>query len=155
MIILATTLVTLVTLSVKAEAQPQDEVIGSSVELYIWEVANEFDLDYYLLASLVWQESRFIVMDNLTQITNPKWFKEGIEYAGTMDIKNPYINIKVCGYYIHKWAEEYEGEPALWLMMWNEGYENALSHYDPLHPSRYARQVIKRAEQWQQEGEKQ
>lgn len=135
--------------SVSAYARP-DEVISDTVYLYIWEVSNEFDISPFLLASLVYQESRFIVTDNLTQITNKKWFREGLAYCGSDDISNPYINIRVCGYYINKWAQEYEGEPALWLMMWNEGYENALAHYDPFKPSKYAREILKRAEIWEE-----
>ena len=149
-IILAIILVTSVTVS--AYARPQ-EVISNSVYIYIWEVSKEFDISPFLLASLVYQESRFIITDNLTQITNKKWFYEGLEYCESNDISNPYVNIRCCGYYLHKWAQEYDGEPALWLMMWNEGYENALRHYNPQKPSRYAREILNRAYEWEQDFE--
>lgn len=132
----------------KAYAQPRDHVIENTVELCVWDVANEFNISPYLLSSLVYQESRFIVMDNLTQITNKSWFKEGLEYCGSDDITNPYVNIRCCGYYLHKWAEEFPGEPALWLMCWNCGYDTAVEIYNPNRPSVYAKEILNRADEW-------
>lgn len=125
--------------SVKAYARP-DEVIEDLVILHICDVADEFNLDVYILASLIYQESRFVVKDNLTQITNPKWFSEGIEYTGNDDLENPYNNIRICGFYLHKWLEEHTIEEC--LVMWNSGY------FAPT--SKYSREIIRRADKWKE-----
>ena len=57
------------------------------------------------------------MLPNLTQVTNLSWFKEGIESTEVLDPKNnKYENIRLCTYYICKWAEEYPGEPYLLYM---------------------------------------
>lgn len=130
---------------VRSEAQPTDECWDNVIDVYIWEVSREFELSPYMLASLIYQESRFIVEDNLTQIMNKgKWHKEGIEYTGNEDISNPYNNIRICGYYLNKWAQEYPGEPHRWLRMWNEG------NVSNLNTSYYSRSILKRAEKWEE-----
>lgn len=131
---------------VRSEAQPTDIVWENVVDVYIWEVAREFDLSPYLLASLIYQESRFIVKDNLTQIMNGgKWHKEGLKHCGSDDLTNEYVNIRCCGYYLHKWAQEYPNEPHRWLRMWNEGNVN------DFNSSYYSRSILKRAEKWEEE----
>lgn len=129
-----------------AHAQGAYETV-SAMETYVEDVADEFDISEYFLASLIYEESRFIVKDNLTQITNKKWFKEGFDYCESDDITNPYVNIRCCGYYLNKWAKEYEGEPALWCRMWNEGYENAIR--DKEYVSGYAKRILERSEEWE------
>lgn len=133
----------------KAYAQGPEQT-EEIINVYIHEVAAEFDLSESLLASLIYEESRFIVLENLTQITNKKWFEEGIEHCESDDLTNPYVNIRICGYYLSKWAKEYDGEPAMWLMAWNQGYEKAKKNYK--NPSSYAKRIIRRAEQWIEEG---
>lgn len=139
LLIILLTILTISTTSVTAYARPE-EVIDNIVILHIWEVSEEFDLDFYVLASLVYQESRFIVEDNLTQITNKKWFREGIEYTGNDDITNPYNNIRICGYYLNKWLQDHEIEEC--LAMWNTG------HF--AQTSKYSREIIRRADKWRE-----
>lgn len=128
-----------------AQAQPKEEEFKPLLEIYIDEVAKEFDLSPYLLASLIYQESRFIVKDNLTQIMGKgKWHKEGIEYTGNNDLSNEYNNIRICGYYLKKWAEEYPGEPTIWLNYWNKGHYSETETY-------YTRAILRRAEKWESE----
>lgn len=133
---------------INAKAQGPTETY-STLELDILEVSDEFNLSPHLLASLIYQESSFIVKENLTQITSKKWFKEGIDYTGSDDLTDQHNNIRICGYYLNKWAKEYPEEPHLWLRMWNEGYDNALQHPD--RTSYYSRSIIRRAEQWEEE----
>lgn len=131
---------------VRSEAQPTDECWDNVIDVYIWEVSREFDLSPYMLASLIYQESRFIVEDNLTQIMNKgKWHKEGIEYTQNDDLSNPYNNIRICGYYLNKWAQEHPNEPHRWLRQWNEGNVNGFES------SYYSRTILKRAEKWEEE----
>lgn len=132
---------------VNAKAQPQDEVITNDLELYVYEVAREFDFSPYLIASLIYQESRFIVRDNLTQIMgNGRWHKEGFEYCGSFDISNPYVNIRCCGYWLHKWAEQYPDNPYVWLNYWNRGYYLEKE-------TGYAKSVMDRAIRWEEQGD--
>lgn len=131
-----------------ARAQGPTETV-SALEMCVEDVAAEFELSEYLLASLIYEESRFIVKENLTQITSIKWYKEGFDYCESEDLANPYVNIRCCGYFLNKWAQEYEGEPGLWLRFWNEGYENALEN--PGYISGYAKRILRRAEKWEEE----
>lgn len=133
-------------------AMPDD--MPELIDIYIKEVAEEFDLSPYLLKSLLYQESGLIVTENLSQITNKKWFKEGFEHCGSDDIKNQYVNIRVCGYYLHKWYEQFGDEcPYLILECWNEGPGKAVATHNCNKPSRYAKTIVDRAIQWQEEQE--
>lgn len=127
-------------LCVTAKAQEQEE----AMYIYIWEVSKEFDISPFLLASLVYQESRFIVTDNLTQIQNPIWFAEGLEYCESDDISNPYVNLRCCAYYLNKWSEEKDAGFA--IMAWHRGYENALKRkrWDS-----YTNEVMGRMQRWE------
>lgn len=128
-----------------AQAQPKEEEFKPLLEIYVDEVAKEFDLSRYLLASLIYQESRFIVKDNLTQIMGKgKWHKEGLEHCGSDDISNPYVNIRCCGYYLNKWAEQYPGEPTIWLNYWNKGHYSEAETY-------YTKAILRRAEKWEEQ----
>lgn len=138
--------------SLNAKAQGPYETI-EELDFYIWEAASEFDFSPYILKSLIWQESGY-KGNNLTQIMYVGWFKEATDYIGSKDISNPSVNIRICAYTLSHWAEENEGEPALWLMMWNEGPDTAKAHYNPDKPSYYARAILKRAEEWEEEKEK-
>lgn len=143
-------------LNARAEEVHIDDIPTEYI-IYAWECENEFDVSASLLLSLCWQESRFkesVVGGNVTQITNLKWFKEAIEYCEADAPKdNPYQNIRICAYYLNKWAEEYPGETYLWLMMWNMGYENALRSYNSNKPSKYAKTIDDNAQKLQKEYE--
>ena len=137
---------------VRSKAEEIDfEAIPCVSEVFCWEVANEFNISEALLISVCWQESKFnkeVVGGNVSQITNLKWFSEGITYTDAKDPKgNQFENIRILGYYLHKWAVEYPEEPYLWVDMWNKGYEKALVTYNPNNPSRYARTVVNRIPQ--------
>ena len=115
-----------------------------------WEVGREFQICPTILMSLIWQESRGIVSDNLTQVTNTKWFQEGIDALEIDDLTNPYQNIRLCGWYLRKWCEETE-DMGFALMAWNEGDTNAYKHYDGIHYSYYARTIMNRSAEWEEE----
>lgn len=74
--------------------------------------------------AIIWQESRGL-LDNLTQITYIGWFEEGIEYTGNDDIKDRKNNVRICAYYMRKWADEYN-DIEISLTGWNQGIENSL-----------------------------
>ena len=147
-------LVAIIPIKSRAEEISVNDV-DSLYRFYAWEVESTYDVSASLILSICYEESRFkteVVGGNFTQLTNLKWFREGIDAIGARQPKdNVYENMMICGYYISKWAEEYEGEPYLWLEMWNEGYENALCSYDSQNPSRYAKRVLNRAERWEEE----
>lgn len=111
------------------------------------DAGQEYQICPMILASLVYTESRGIVTDNLTQITNTKWFKEGMEACEVDEIKTPENNIRVCAYYIAKWAEEYD-DIFLALDSWRYGPENAVQKYKDA-PSAYSKEIAKRSAEWE------
>lgn len=119
------------------------------IDVYISQVSEEFNVSENLIRSIIFEESRFVVTDNLTQITHKKWFREGFDYCGSDDISNPYVNIRVCGYYLHKWFELYgDGDVYLIVEMWNMGEQNALVKHNVNKPKTYAKNVVNRADKW-------
>lgn len=132
-----------------AQGTPEttDEIHGT-----IEEVAKEFNVSANLIRSIVYEESWFVVKENLTQITSKRWFKEGFDYCGSDDISNPYVNIRVLGYYLAKWFRKYgDGDVYLIVEMWNEGEENAFRTHRVNKPSSYAKRVVDRADEWDME----
>lgn len=125
--------------------------IPEAVQEYCIQAGEEFNICPELLMSLIYTESRGIVTDNITQITSKRWFKEGIEACGDVDIKDPLSNIRVCAYYLAKWA--YEGDyfdVYLVLDSWHLGRENALRKYKEGKPSRYAKTIADRSAEWEE-----
>lgn len=137
--------------SLTTKAQGPAEVL-TGLDFYIEMAASEFDISPYMLKSLIYQESGF-KGDNLTQIMYIGWFKDATDYIGSTDYHDDYTNIRICAFTLRKWAEENEGEPALWLMMWNMGPAKAKQLYNPDRPSYYARKILERAEEYRIEKE--
>lgn len=136
-------------LNTKAEELSE---IPEEVQVLCFEVGEEFNICPMLLMSLIYTESRGIVTDNLTQITNTKWFKEGMDYCEVDEVKTPINNIRVCAYYLTKWAEE-QGEDDIYLVIdsWRYGPENARAMYKPDRPSRYAKVIVDRSAEWEED----
>jgi len=114
------------------------------------EAGEEFNICPTMLMSLIYTESRGIVTENLTQITNKNWFKEGMEACKVDEVKTPENNIRVCAYYIAKWGREND-DIYLAIDSWRYGPENAQAKYNPDKPSRYAKEIVKRSAEWEQE----
>lgn len=123
------------------------EEIPEEVQEICHEVGQEFNVCPTILLSLIYTESRGIVTDNLTQITNTKWFKEGMDACEVDEIKTPENNIRVCAYYIAKWCEESE-DIFLAVDSWRYGPENAAQRKKP---SYYARTIVDRSARWEEE----
>lgn len=110
------------------------------------EIGEEYDVAPTLLMSLIWEESRG-QLTNATQITNVKWFKEGIDHVGTNSPKgNRRDNIEICAYYLRKWYQE-EDDTYLVLDSWHEGRENAIATRSD-KPSYYAKSIDDRSQRW-------
>lgn len=144
------------TLAAPTTCHAEEVEIPEDIQRYCEEVGEEYSIAPELLEALCWQETRCKVRDNITQITNPKWFKEGIEATKTTNLKSPKQNIRVCAYYLKQYFElgttedeygEQEADVYLVLEAWNEGPENALRNYNPNRPSYYARKVVEISEQ--------
>ncbi len=151
-ILLVLLLIAVLTSCIKANAEEPDVrfeiLLPVDVQIECQQSAEEFNISPTLLMSLVYQESRGM-LPNATQITNPYWFRHGIEAVGAEDVKkNRDENIKVCAWYLRQWLEEYD-DVYLVLEMWNEGQETALATHNPDKPSRYAREIEERAEYWE------
>lgn len=133
-----------------------EEVIPEDLVVIANECEEEFNVDKYLLLSLVYEECRFdeeFVDGNITQITRIKWFAEGIEAVGSINPKTDCReNCRICCYYLSKWMGEgakAEGDPILACRMWNEGYENALEN--PSLITGYSKRIVNRADEWEEE----
>ena len=130
----------------KAQAADLSELPEEVVQICD-EAGEEFQVCPMILASLVYTETRGIIPDNLTQITNTKWFEEGMDACEVDEIKTPENNIRVCAYYIAKWAEEYD-DIFLALDSWRYGPENAVRKYKD-KPSYYSKEIATRSAEWE------
>lgn len=128
--------------------------IPAEIRLIAWECQKEYDISQYLILAITYQESRCNadkVNGNVTQITNTDWYQEGIAASQSTDAKhNVRDNMRVCSFYINKWANEYPDNPYLWLRLWNEG-DSAKSTQNAT--SYYSRKILERAERYEAEDE--
>lgn len=131
---------------IKGYALSEEIPVPLEYQLYAWELENEYGIDAELLLSLCYEESRFIHLDNLTQIMNPKWYKKEIEATEVDDLSDPFQNMKVCAYCLMEYSLEYPENQFLWCRMWNEGYHNAKKNEEKI--SNYSRRIVERAEEW-------
>lgn len=140
------------TFCISVEAKEQDIrfriLLPVDVQIECADIAKKYDLSPTLLMSLVYQESRGILV-NATQITNPYWFRHGIDATGVNNPKeNRKENIEVCAWYLRGWFEKYD-DVYLVLDCWNKGEDAAVSGYNPDKPSTYSKQIEERAEWWE------
>ena len=105
-------------------------------ENYIEKYAKEFEVDPYLVVSIIKTESNFKDSaiskkgaSGLMQITKDtaQWIANKLEIEAfnyEEDIKNPEINIKMGAYYIDYLIEMYEGNRDLAIAAYNAGFNN-------------------------------
>lgn len=136
--------------SINANAISDEIPLSGYIQVFCWEVGNQFDISAPLLMSIVYQESKGNpkakngACIGLTQC-NPRYFKGYMNELEITDLSNPYQNILLCGKQLSVWFEQY-GDLDVYLIveMWNEGEQNALRTHSEKKPSRYAKQIIER-----------
>lgn len=128
--------------------------LSRHIQNYAWEFEKEYKVAAPLLMSLVYEESKGNPDAKngkhigLTQI-NPKYFKHAIKELGLNDLTDPYQNMKLCAYTLSNWFEIYSDEDVyLILEMWNKGEQRALIQHRKDKPSKYAKRIADRAEEW-------
>ena len=122
------------------------------IDATIEEVARCYELDSYLVKSIVYQESRYnknaVSSDGSTvglmQIS-PKWHAKRAEKLGVTDFTGIYGNLMVGCDYLHDLLQEHE-DPRLALMLYNQTHDSAFRSYNAGRISNYAKEVIKRAD---------
>ena len=134
----------------------------------LWKIAIEvgdmYDLDSAILVSLVDSEStRNIWAVNgthkgLTQVT-AKWHQERMDRLGVTDLYDPYGSILVCADYLDELLgigekKGYGRSIEYALMRYNMATDTANSMYARGEISGYAKKIVKRAAEYQEEKEK-
>ncbi len=134
----------------------------------LWKIAIEvgdmYDLDSAILVSLVDSEStRNIWAVNgthkgLTQVT-AKWHQERMDRLGVEDLYDPYGSILVCADYLDELLgigekKGYGRSIEYALMRYNMATDTANSMYARGEISGYAKKIVKRAAEYQEEKEK-
>lgn len=134
----------------------------------LWKIAIEvgdmYDLDSAILVSLVDSEStRNIWAINgthkgLTQVT-AKWHQDRMDRLGVTDLYDPYGSILVCADYLDELLgigekKGYGRSIEYALMRYNMATDTANSMYARGEISEYAKKIVKRAAEYQEEKEK-
>ena len=165
-VILCLCMTLLFSLNVHAEEEKQSAEYIENEEL--WKIAIKvgdlYDIDSAILVSLVDSEStRNIYAINgthkgLTQVT-AKWHQNRMDRLGVEDLYDPYGSILVCADYLSELLDIGENKGygysmAYALMRYNMATDTANSMYARGEISNYAKKIIDRAEDYQEEKEK-
>ena len=141
-------IVTACTFYLNANATTKEIPIPENVQLICADAGEEFNVCPTILMALVWMESRG-EKKNLTQITNVRWFKEGINELGLGNVKkNQKANVRLCAWYLAKWCEETE-DMGYALMCWNLGENNVPNSYKVGRYNFYSRKILELSAEWE------
>ena len=154
-IVLMTTLLTMILIGSSTINANADEVRWEDIPFeyrdYAHSLQSEYGVSECLILSLCWTESKLqtdVVGGNITQITNLKWFKEGIEATGADKPKTDWKqNMRICAFYLATWFEEYE-DPNIVIRGWNEGINPKVERLTD-----YSATVLERSARWEEERE--
>lgn len=131
------------------------------VQVYLWCLCEQRDIDYYMVVALIERESGYkwdAQGDSGNSVgymqIGKKWHKERMIEEGVEDLLNPYGNIRVglnfLQYLNNKYLES-SGANCV-LMAYNMGESGARSLWrDGIYSTEYSREVLKRAEEIRQE----
>lgn len=150
-----TTLATMILIGFSTINAKADEIAWTDIPYeyrdYARNLQEEFGVSECLILSLCWTESKLqtdVVGGNITQITNLKWFKEGIEATGADKPKEDWKqNMRICAYYLAKWFEAYE-DPNIVVRGWNEGIDPTVERL-----TNYSHTILERSARWEEERE--
>lgn len=130
-----------------------DQPLDENVQLYLMEKADEYELPFELLMSLIYQESSYrydaVSPDGsygLMQVryTNHQWLNEEL---GLTDFYDPYQNIDGGVFILDHYRENYNPENYhQLLMMYNAGPTSARKSFNNgMYSSKYSRSIMNRA----------
>lgn len=131
------------------------------VQVYLWCLCEQRDLDYYMVVALIERESGYkwdAAGDGGNSVgymqIGKKWHKEQMLEEGVEDLLNPYGNIRVglnFLQYLNKKYLDNSGANCV-LMAYNMGESGARSLWkEGIYSTEYSREVLKRAEEIRQE----
>ena len=130
------------------------------VQVYLWEMCKEKDLDYYLILALIERESGYRY-DCLGDDGNSlgymqiyeEYHVESMNKEGVTDLFDPYGNIRVGTSFLQELYEKYgsSGDHCV-LMVYNMGAGGASRCWKKgIYSSDYSRAIVKRAQEIEQE----
>lgn len=131
------------------------------VQVYLWCLCEQRDIDYYMVVALIERESGYkwdAAGDGGKSVgymqIGERWHKERMLEEGVEDLLNPYGNIRVglnFLQYLNKKYLDNSGANCV-LMAYNMGESGARSLWkEGIYSTEYSRGVLKRAEEIRQE----
>ena len=131
------------------------------VQVYLWCLCEQRDIDYYMVVALIERESGYkwdAAGDGGNSVgymqIGERWHKDRMLEEGVEDLRNPYGNIRVglnFLQYLNKKYLENSGVNCV-LMAYNMGESRARSLWrEGIYSTEYSREVLKRAEEIRQE----
>lgn len=131
------------------------------VQVYLWCLCKERDIDYYMVVALIERESDYkwdAVGDGGNSLgymqIGQKWHEERMLEEGVADLLNPYGNIRVGLNFIQELNDRYlesSGANCV-LMVYNMGESQAKSWWAKgVYSTEYSRGILARAEEIKQE----
>lgn len=128
------------------------------VQIYLWCLCQELDVDYYVAVALIERESAYkwdaLSADGTTkgymQIYD-KWHKDRMQAEGVEDIYSPYGNIRVGLNLLHELIGKYDNYHTV-LMSYNMGETGCRNANNRgIYSTPYSRGILERAIEIQQE----
>lgn len=124
--------------------------LEGAIQIEIQKLCEKYTVSYPLILAMIEHETRFVEEYQgehvgLMQVST-KWCAD---IADELDVSmlNTLGSVEVGICYIAQLLEKYQGEPALALMVYNQG-GNAVEVYRMGHVSTYAKSIIQREENW-------
>ena len=131
------------------------------VQVYLWSLCKERDIDYYTVVALIERESGYKYdaagdggkSKGYMQI-GERWHKERMAEEGVEDLYNPYGNIRVGLNFLQSLSDRYLANSGIScvLMAYNMGESTAKSFWaDGVYSTAYTRGILARADEIRQE----
>ena len=131
------------------------------VQVYLWCLCEQRDIDYYMVVALIERESGYkwdASGDGGNSVgymqIGERWHKDRMLEEGVEDLLNPYGNIRVglnFLQYLNKKYLDNSGANCV-LMAYNMGESGARSLWrEGIYSTEYSREVLKRADEIRQE----
>lgn len=132
------------------QEEPKTLTQEEQIDKWIEDICLDFNVDPYLVKSIVYQESRYkpdaeyLGCVGLMQLSI-KWHSARAKELGVTDLYDPKGNILVGVDYLSRLFSSYS-DPGLVLMIYNMGTDRALSIFEKGELTEYAETVLNRAE---------
>lgn len=129
-----------------------------SIQIYLWELCEERELDYYTVVALIERESKYkadATGDNgaskgYMQIQQ-KWHKKRMEEEQVTNLYNPCGNIRVGLNFLDELYEKYDNWDKA-LMAYNMGEGRAKELWkEGVYSTEYSREILQRSQDIKQE----